>query len=71
MTRTVEQARDPRVDPKPGDWVKHVDGGGMYVFSVTDKAVKLNRLTEDRYTGSHWLKIGTFRKYAGVQGEER
>lgn len=49
--------RDPRVDPRPGDIVGHIDGGRVIIFGRTQKMVCYQR---HRSLPGHWARLSTF-----------
>ena len=54
--------RDPRVDPKRGDRVGHIDGGTMYVERRLPKMVAYSRRPD--HLGFVWRRLSTFQKIA-------
>lgn len=49
--------RDPRIDPKHGDVVGHIDGGKMIVLRRTLKMVGYQRHPS---RPAHWVRLSTF-----------
>jgi hypothetical protein len=55
----TDKQRDPRIDPKPGDVVGHIDGGKMIVVKRLPRTVHVKR--NSSFYG-RWILLSTFKK---------
>lgn len=66
-----QKPRDPKIDPRPGDKVEHVDGGTMYVKHLRGGSIGMvfvQRRPGAEWMEAKWMRLTTFIKFAKIDG---